>query len=143
MGPDGQPVYDPVRSAQVVAALRVPVQETVSRIILNSPQHSNEIATYFRAVGTVFCKIHDTGVFDPTAVLSEIDRVTGPLQKNVDPIAITLKNAAFALYAIFYAQKHSAELPADRWPAHVAELLCKSIDGGLQDAGKAGVPTTP
>lgn len=135
--------YDPVRSAQVVAALKVPIQESVTRIIRNSPEHSDEIANYFRSIGNVACKMELTGLFTPEQLLTEIDKVTGPLQSKVPPLAITIKNTAVALFTIFYAERLRAELPPDKWPAHVAKLLCGAIDGGLKDAGKPGTEMIP
>lgn len=139
LNPDGTRTYDPVKSAQVVAALTVPVQETVRRVIVNSPQHSDEIAAYFRAVGNVFCRMEATGQFTPDQLIAEVEKATQPLQTKVDPLAITVKNTAVALYTIFYSQRHTAQLSPEKWPAHVAKLFCTAIDVGLTDAGKGGV----
>jgi len=132
-------VYDPVKSSQVVAAIQVPVQSTLLRVLRKSPQHSDEIAAYIRAVGNVFCAASITGRFTPEQLIAEIEKVTQPLQSKVDPLVIDVKNAAVALYTIFYAQRHSAELSPEKWPAHVAKLLCSAIDTSLTDAGKPGV----
>lgn len=137
-GPNGVPVYDPVRSAQVVAALTVPVQDTVNRVIRNSPQHSDEIANYIRLVGNALCQAKASGQLTPEQIISAVEAATAPLQAKADPLIITVKNTVVALYAIFYYQRHTAELPPDQWPAHVVGLFCDAINRGLKDAGKPG-----
>lgn len=132
--------FDQVKTDSVKVALQIPVQETITRIIRNSPQHSDEIANYFRAVGTVFCKMRDSGQFDTTYLIAEVDKATAGLQAGLDPLAITAKNTALALYAIFYAQRTKADLPPDKFAWNLADLNCKAINTGLKDAGKAGTP---
>lgn len=132
--------YDPVKTSAVKSALQAPLQEVVTRVILNSPQQSDELAAYFRAVGTVFCRMRDSGTFDSTFLIAEIDKVTGGLQAGLDPLAITAKNTAIALYVIFYSQRTRAELPPDAFAWNLSDLFCKSINTGLRDAGKAGTP---
>ena len=131
-------VYDPVKTAAVKDSIQSPVQEAITRIIRNSPQHSDQIAGYFRAVGTVFCKMRDTGTFDSTFLLNEVDKATAGLQAGLDPLAITAKNTALALYTGFWGMRLRAELPADKFMWNVSDLFCKAIDVGLKDAGKPG-----
>lgn len=143
IGPDGLPVYDPVKSAQVTDAFTLIGRETISRIIRNSPKHRESSGVYFRAIGTVFCRIKETGQFTPDSVLTEIDRVTGPLQQGVDPLLITTKNALWTLFKVFVDQKLTAELPPDRWPAHVSKVACDAIHGALVDNDLPGVYADP
>lgn len=133
----GQPEYDPVKTAQVKAAVVVPVTSAIRRVILNSPAHSDELAAYFRSVGTVFCKMRDTGNFSPEYLVDEVNKVVSP--SIGDNVYADIKNAAVAIYKISYAQRANAELPPDKWPYSVADVLCSGIDTGLRDAGKPGV----
>jgi hypothetical protein len=136
--PDG--TFDPVKTETVKNALQGPLQETVTRIIKNSPQHSAQIGNYFRAVGSVFCKMRDTGTFDSTFLIAELDKATAGLQSGLDPLAITAKNTAIGLYTVFYAQRTRAELPPDKFAWNLADLFCKAINTGLKDAGQPGTP---
>ncbi len=132
-------VYDSVKTDQVKAALTPITASVVRRVILTSPQHADEIALSSRAVGSVFCSAAASGSLGPEQVLAAVDAATAGLQAGVDPEIIDAKNALLAIYRIFYGDRFRAELPADKWPRHVADLICASIDQGLKDAGKPGV----
>lgn len=132
-------VYDPVKTEQVKAAVTPVIASVVRRVIVNSPQHSDEIALYLRAVGSVFCSASASGSLGPEQVLAALDAATAGLQTGVEPEIIDAKNVLLALYRINYADRFKAELPADQWPKNVADVICAAIDQGLKDAGKPGV----
>jgi hypothetical protein len=133
----GQKEYDPVKTEQVKAAIEPIAAGAIRRVVLNSPQHADEIANYLRSVGRIFCSMETNGNFSAEYLISEADKLTAPLIK--DNYVADIKNAILALYRINYADRFKAELPPDKWPRHVASLFCASIDRGLRDAGKPGV----
>lgn len=133
----GQREYDPVKTEQVKAAIEPIAAGAIRRVIENSPQHADEIATYLRSVGRIFCAMETNGNFSAEFLITEADKLTAPLLK--DNYVVDIKNAILALYRINYADRFKAELPPDKWPRHVASLFCASIDRGLKDAGKPGV----
>ncbi len=138
---DGTRVYDPVKTENVKAALQAPLERATARIIVNSPQHSDEIAKYFSAVGLVFCEMKDSGRLDPTTLLAGLDKAlpANIADNEVFQYLLDFKSTAAALYKQFWNDRFHAELPADQWPYQVADLFCQSIDQGLKDAGKPGI----
>lgn len=139
--PDGTVVFDPVKTQNVKDALQAPIERAAARIIVNSPQHSAEIAKYFAAVGLVFCEMKDSGQFDPTTLLAGLDRAL-PANVGSDETfqyLLDFKSAAAALYKQFWNDRFRAELPPDQWPYQVADLFCASIDQALKDAGQPGI----
>ncbi len=132
-------VYDPVKTQQVKDAVAPVIGSIVRRVINNSPQHAAEIASYFHAVGAVFCSASQTGQLGPEQVLAALDAATSELQAGLDDEIIDGKNLLLALYKINYGDRFKAELPPDQWPKNVADVICESIDRGLKDAGKPGV----
>jgi hypothetical protein len=130
---------DPVKLAQVEAAIQPAASSVLRRAILNSPQHADEIAGYARAVGSVFCQTANTGQFSPSQVLAAADRATAGLQTSMPPEAIDGKNAALALYTILWNDKLTTNVPTNGWPYAVCNVFCRSIDQALKDAGKPGV----
>lgn len=137
----GQPVtaYDPVKTADVKAALEVPVKSVIRRIIKNSPQHSAEIAAYFRGCGLVLCNMAESGQVDPTSFVAGLERVLPTGLGESAQEAIDAKNVLVALYKTYWNDRFRAELPPDQWPYHVADFFCTAIDGALKDAGQPGV----
>lgn len=132
----GKKEYDPIRTEQVKAALEPVAAGAIRRIIFNSPQHSDQIAEYFRSIGKIFCQMDASGEFSPETLIAEVDKLTAPLIGDV--YIIDIKNALLALYRINYADRFRAELPPDKWPRQIASLFCGAIDRGLKDAGKPG-----
>ena len=130
--------FDPVKTEQVKALLEPIGAGAVRRIITNSPQHSDEIAGYFRAVGSVFCQMSANNDFDPAYLIGAADAATAKFQANVPQEAIDVKNALVALYKVNFEGRFRAELPPDKWPKNVADVICVSIDQGLKDSGKPG-----
>lgn len=133
--------FDPVKTAQIKAALEPIGSSAVRRVIKNSPEHSAEIAGYFRAVGSAFCQMSEKGDFDPAYLVGAVDTATAKLQEHVPGEAIEIKNALIACYKIGYEGRFRAELPADQWPKNVADLICACIDQGLKDTGRPGART--
>lgn len=131
----GKKAYDPVKTEHVKASIQAPVQEVITRIIRNSPEHSSEIASYFNSFRSVFCKMRDTGRFDSAYLLAEVDRTTMGLQSGLDPLVTTTKNTIVVLYTLFYSQRTVANLPQDKFMWNVSDLFCNAIGSGLADAG--------
>lgn len=128
---------DPVRLDQVEAALEPLVAGGARRALKNSPQHSEEIAEYLRAVGQVFCNMQSSGQFDPEFLVRATDGIVSPMIK--DDYVVDVKNAAVAIYKIAWQDRLKVDLPAMQWSGSVCKLVCNSIDRGLKDAGKPGV----
>jgi hypothetical protein len=135
----GQKEYDPVKTETVKAAVEIPIKSAVLRVLQNSPQNSDDIARYLREVGGAFCAVRDAKAFEPAALIQRLNSITAPSVR--DPLITDIKNVAVALYQIFYAQRHRADLPADGFALHLSDLLCRCFDQALRDAGKPG--TTP
>jgi hypothetical protein len=136
---EGQSEFDPVKTEQVKAAV-TPVVASVVRRIVNDPEHpdrSEAARLYLTAVGGVFCQASATGQLTPDQIITALDTVTAGLQEQVDPLVIDAKNVLIAIYRINYAEKHNAELPPDKWPHAVLDVLCDSITQGLADATRA------
>lgn len=133
----GQYEFDPLKTDAVKAALELPVKSAIRRAILNSPDHADEIADYFRQVATVFCKMSTTGTFDPLFLIAEVDKLVIP--KIPDPLILDAKDSLITLYRIFYSQRFTAELSPQEWPFHLADFFCTAINTALKDAGKPGV----
>jgi len=145
-GPDGTKVPDPVQTQQVKDALQPLVRIPVRRIIMNSPQHSDEIAKYFRATGGVFCNMVIEKQFDPTTMTRLLQAVAVPANgiSNSDVQALLdFKVALENLYRIYWNDRLRASLPPDGWMAAVSEFFCTAIGNGLIDAGKPGIVPVP
>lgn len=138
---DGTPIstYDPVKTQQLKDALTPVVSGGIRRIILNSPGHDQELCNYFRAVGSVFCEMSKNGEFSPIILVNAIDSATAELQTGIDPYAVDIKNATVAIYKIYYGDRFRAELPPDKWPKNVCDVICDAIDLALRDLGKTGI----
>lgn len=139
--PDGQVVYDPVKTAQVKEALEPVVRIPVRRVIMNSPQHSKEIALYFRSVGGVFCRMAAEKQFDPTTLTVELQKLLPPkVLENQDVQAlIDLKVAFEKLYKLYWNDRLRADFPPEGYLVNVCDFFCTSIGNGLKDAGEPGI----
>lgn len=131
--------YDPVKTEQVKAAIEPFVTAALGSAIAKNGVKHPELAEYYRSVGRVFCKMEATSTFSVDFLVEEINKLATPALAKSDPLVLLAKDAAIALYRINYAARHRAELPADKWPAHVAGLLCNGIDTALLNAGLPGV----
>ena len=144
--PQGQRVPDKAGTAKVVA-----VAEGVSRIALvqalkRFPSQADQIALYARAVGGIFCDMQRTKKFSPESLVAALDALANtPLSEEwigdpaVREYVTDARDVLVTAYRIFYADRFSAELSPDEWPAAVAEIFCVSIDAGLKDSGREGV----
>lgn len=130
---------DPVKLQQAKDAIVPAASSVLRRAILRSPEHAVEIATYSRAVGTVFCRMAKSRTFDPAFLITEMDKATAPLQATAQPEIIDAKNAAVALYKIFLNDKLMVSLPENQWATAVCQLFCEAIDQALKDAGQPGI----
>jgi hypothetical protein len=132
---------DLVKLQQVKDAVTPIAASGVRRVILNSPEHSEELASYFRAIGGIFCAMSDTGEFSPVTLITAVDNATMAYQLQLqgdEQIAIDVKNAVIAIYKIYYGDRFKAELPPESWVKNLSDVLCESINQGLKDAGKTG-----
>jgi hypothetical protein len=129
-------VIDPVRLAQARDALEPAASSVLRRAILRSPEHADEIAAYARAVQSVFCSMSQNRNFAPAYLIEAANAATAPLQAEASAEIIDAKNAAIALYKIFYGDQLTWEIPGDAWPMAICQLFCESIDEALEDAGR-------
>lgn len=116
-------VYDPVRTAQVEEAIRPIAAAGVRAAALSHPQY----IPYINAVGAVFCKVEATGQFKPSDVIAEINKLAPP---SKDPVLLAVRDNLTGFYAFFFS-KQVVDIAPDKWPAHLAKVLCESIDSGL------------
>jgi hypothetical protein len=138
--PDGTKVPDPAKTQQVKDALEPIVRIPVRRIIMNSPQHSAEIALYFRSIGGIFCKMAADKQFDPTTLTAALQGLIPPNSLANEDVQALLdfKVALEKLYKLYWNDKLRAELPPDGWLVAVCDYFCVAIDNGLKDAGQPG-----
>ena len=129
----GVRAYDPIKTAQVKAS----VEPIVASVVRRVASEKNEV--YIRAVGVAFCAVSTSGQLSPVTMMEIVDAATFNLQQGVDPTVIDAKNLLVALYKINYGDRFTAELPPDKWPKNVADVICNAIDQGLKDKGLAGV----
>lgn len=137
-GPDGSRVPDPVKTAKVKAALQPVLSSIVTRVLENNRAHAAEIGGYFRAVGSIFCRMEATGQFSPDVLLAQANALGAPAIAGMDPAITDVKNALLSLYQIQWADRLNVDVSPDRWGGFLAALFCESIDTGLRDAGQAG-----
>ena len=129
----GQQEFDPVKTETVKAVAAPVVASAVRRVT------TDENADYLRAGGAVFCAASRSGQLDPVFLIDALEAATVSRQARVDPLVIDAKNLLVALYKINFNDRFRAELPPDKWPKNVADVLCEAIDLGLKDAGRPGV----
>lgn len=139
-GTNAVTTIDPVKLQQAQAAIEPAAASVLRRAILNSPQHAKEIGDYARAVGGVFCQMKaNNNNFTPQYLIDSVNTATANLQANAPAEVIDAKNAAIALYKIFFADNLTVQIPANGWPSAVTGLFCDAIDQALKDAGQVGV----
>lgn len=130
---------DPIKLQQAKDAIEPAASSVLRRAILRSPDHAVEISTYARAVGSVFRKMATTRQFSPVYLIDEANKATAGLQTTAPPEIIDAKNAAIALYKIFYGDQLMVAIPEDKWAMAISQLFWESIDQALKDAGQPGV----
>ena len=134
-GTNAVTAVDTNKLVQIQAVVEPLLSSVLRRVILNSPQHSAEIANYTRAVGAVCCQMTAGNNFTPTYLIDAINAATAGLQTGVDQDIIDGKNAIIAIYGIAYADKLTVSLGTNVWPRAVLGTLCDSINQALKDAG--------
>jgi len=112
----------------------------IRRIIHNNPQHTNEVAGYFRAVGGVFKQMSTTSSFTPDMLVGAINVATAGLQAGLPQDVLDVKDAVIGLFKLFYADRWNAELSPEKWPANVADVFWRAIHQALIDSSLPGVP---
>jgi hypothetical protein len=131
----GEREFDPVKTAKVKAAAEPLISGGIAIALANNPEKKDQLASYFRSLGNVFCRMSQEDSFNPEFLLTEANTATQPFQAGLDPYALTVKDSIIALYKILYADRFHAELDAEKWPKHVADVLCNGINQGLTNAG--------
>ncbi len=134
-------VPDPVKTEKVKAVAETVSTMALRRALARFPQDSDEIAKYARAVGAVFCTMQSTKQFSPEVLEAAVAQLTLPLIKDTDAqtYIADARDVMRLVYRQFWADRFSAELPPEQWPAVVADIFCNSIDQALRDSGRAGV----
>lgn len=135
---DGQ--FDPMQTQQVKDVMEPFVRIPVRRSIMNSPQHSDEIGTYYRGIAHVFCQMAVNKQFDPVTLTSGLNEILKPQGLKSEDVQMLLdfKVALEGLYRTYWNNRFRAELPSESWMYNVADFFCTAIDNGLKDAGQAG-----
>lgn len=121
---------DPATAEQIKAALEVPVASAVKRVIQNSPQHSTELANYFKGVRDSFCAMKE-GQLTLDALIVQLNTLVPPTS---DPTVTDAKNLSVALLRI-WAARHPINLTPAQWLQHVSETACRAVGQGIIDAG--------
>jgi hypothetical protein len=136
-------VPDVATTAKVKSAADGLFSMGIRRSLARFPKEADTIAFYATAVGGVFCDMQARKQFDPSTLEAGIAALVLP---HVEDPELKLwiadaRDALRATYGILWADRFSAELPPDEWPAVVADIFCDSIDRGLKDSGRPGVKT--
>jgi hypothetical protein len=128
----GDPVYDATKTEQVKAAIKPLVVAGVRRAII---AETNAIP-YLQTVAEVFANARDRGEINPAVVARALDARLSTLAGNEEwvQIVLDLKNATLALYEIFYAERHSLQMPEDKWMFHVADVIANSFTQAIGEA---------
>lgn len=112
---------DPVKVEQVKAAVTPLVSSGIRRVLTENPN----LEPYFVQVQGVFETIRDTGQFDPSFLVAQLNLI--PLE---DEIAIDVKNLLVALYTIYYADRARIEVGSF---ADVADVFARGIAQAIVD----------
>jgi len=112
---------DPVKIEQVKAAVTPLVSAGIRRVLVERPN----LEPYFVQVQGVFETIRDTGQFDPSFLVAQLNLI--PLD---DEIAIDVKNLVIALYSIYYADRARIEVGSF---ADVADVFARGIAQAIVD----------
>lgn len=115
--------FDPVKTAQIEAAVNPIAAAAVRAAAMSHPQY----VPYIKAVGSVFCKIEAGGQFKPADVLAEINKLVPPAK---DPVLLAARDSLTSLYAFFF-NKQVVDVSPEKWPGVLAKIVCTAIDSGL------------
>lgn len=136
----GQAEFDQAKTEKVKAALSPLITGPIRRVLAKNPQHAAEISTYIRSVGEVFCLMDSEKKFSPEFLVDQLSKLTAPAVAGLnDELILSARDGVIALYKINYADRFNAELPPDKWPAQVANLMCNAINQALIDSKQPGV----
>jgi hypothetical protein len=135
----GAQVYDPIKTQRAKAIFEPVIKTPLRAVLLNSPEHAPEIATYFRGIGGVFCAMAVQRQFAPEFLVDAVNSLATPKLK--DPYVFIVKDAIIAGYKLLYADRGRVTLDEASWMLHVSDFACTTIDTALRDAGQQGVTT--
>lgn len=133
----GQVVYDPVTTENVKSAVKPFTTSLVRRVILDTKESDREkVASYFRSVGVVFCSAGDQSLS-----VSDIVKGANELRLDIDNASLIYdaKGLMVGLLEI-WSRKNQLEMNPEKWPYHVCDIFCQSIDQALVEAEFEGVP---
>jgi hypothetical protein len=138
----GVPVYDPVKTAKVEAAVSQPIKTGVHVILSKNRAHAPEIAAYLGEVRGIFCRMAEEKRFSYEFLVSEANKLGTPalmraLEDDPDTALLVLvsKDSVIALYGIFLADKGAVELSDEAWGSHVSTVFCQNLTTALKDEG--------
>ena len=138
----GQRVPDKAKTEQVKALVQGVTEFAFTEALAQFPQDADQIALYARAAGGVFCEMYHSKQFSPEALEAALSALLLPKIENPDTLRYvqTARNAILTTYRMAYAKRFNAELNPDEWPAVVSEIFCASLNQGLINSGRPGVP---
>lgn len=134
-GPDGQPVFDTVKTEQVKASIQ-PVVSTAIRLWL-AKEPNPEYRAAATAFSDVICQMRDAKEFDGSVLSSRLSAELDKRNLLNDVWAATAKDFIVAQFNIWIAAKARADLPPDEFAWNLLDTLCRGIKDGL------GQPQTP
>lgn len=125
---------DPVKVEQVKAAIVPLASGAVRRVLVKNP----ELAPYVKDLGVAFAQLRDNAQFSPS-VLDGLLNIALARQTFADEedrqLAIDVKNALFAIYVIYYADRLNADVSEQEFLLDVADVLARTIGQAISDLG--------
>jgi hypothetical protein len=131
--------YDPVKTEKLESIITPFVSKGIRLVIANNQPIKADLGDYFRAFGSVFKSMVDTGKFSPTYLLTAANAATEKFQGKMPDYAVDIKEGTVALYNLFYNGSADAQLDPAKAPVHVANVIQKAIDQALKDSGLPGL----
>lgn len=123
---------DPVRIEQVKSVIIPLASGAARRALLKNP----ELAPYVAKLGESFTKLGETGTFDLETLSGLLDGALAA-QDFGDPedrqTAIDVKNALFAVYAIYYPDRLNADVSERQFLLDVVDVLGRAIAQAVND----------
>jgi hypothetical protein len=121
----GPPVYDPVKTEQVKAAIEPLVISLLQRGVLKNP----EARPYLEAMTSVLEQSRDNKRVDPMYLDAALSGALNglPSDKEWAQYVRDVKNGLTALYVIFWHEKTQLNLSEEAWGYHLTDLFARVL----------------
>lgn len=123
----GEKEFDPVKTAQVRAAIKPAVSTLVTSVIINNPTSLQ----YFQVAGTNICKLRDDHAVSLSAFKEALNSAFSGWEGAADPVVAGAINTLIALVEINYANRLRADLPEEEFAWNLIDVICDGITQGI------------